>query len=88
MKIFLVYLLFINIITFAAMGIDKRKARKKKWRTPEKTLLTLAIAGGSVGLILGMKFFRHKTLHKLFSIGGPVILIMQLILLYLIYTKF
>lgn len=88
MKIFLSYLLFINIFTFIAMGIDKRKAKKKKWRTPEKTLMTLAIVGGSVGMILGMKFFRHKTLHKLFSIGGPVILIMQLIILYLIYIKF
>ena len=88
MKIFLSYLLFINIFTFAAMGIDKRKAKKKKWRTPEKTLMTLAIVGGSVGMILGMKFFRHKTLHRLFSIGGPAILIIQLILLYLIYIKF
>lgn len=88
MKIFFSYLLFINIFTFIAMGIDKRKAKKKKWRTPEKTLMTLAIVGGSVGMILGMKFFRHKTLHKLFSIGGPVILIMQLIILYLIYIKF
>ena len=68
--------------------IDKRKAKKKKWRTPEKTLMTLAIVGGSVGMILGMKFFRHKTLHRLFSIGGPAILIIQLILLYLIYIKF
>lgn len=87
MKIFLGYLLFINILAFAAMGIDKRKAKKKKWRTPEKTLMTLALIGGSVGMIFGMKYFRHKTLHKLFSIGGPAILIMQLILLYLIYTK-
>lgn len=88
MKIFFSYLLFINIFTFIAMGIDKRKAKKKKWRTPEKTLMTLAIVGGSVGMILGMKFFRHKTLHRLFSIGGPAILIIQLILLYLIYIKF
>lgn len=87
MKIFLVYLLFINILAFAAMGIDKRKAKKKKWRTPEKTLMTLALIGGSVGMILGMKYFRHKTLHKLFSTGGPAILIIQLILLYLVYTK-
>lgn len=87
MKIFLVYLLFINILTFAAMGIDKRKAMKKKWRTPEKTLMTLALIGGSIGLILGMKYFRHKTLHKLFSIGGPAILIIQLILLYLVCIK-
>ena len=87
MKIFLVYLLFINILTFAAMVIDKRKEMKKKWRTPEKTLMTLALIGGSIGLILGMKYFRHKTLHKLFSIGGPAILIIQLILLYLVCIK-
>jgi uncharacterized membrane protein YsdA (DUF1294 family) len=69
-----------NIIAFIAMGIDKRKAKKKKWRTPEKVLMSLAVFGGSLGMIFGMKFFRHKTRHKLFYIGGPSILVIQLII--------
>lgn len=87
MNLFYYYLIFINILAFTAMGIDKYKAKKKKWRTPEKTLMTLAVIGGSLGMIIGMNFFRHKTRHKLFSVGGPIILIMQLIMFYFIYTK-
>lgn len=87
MNLFFYYMIFINILAFAAMGIDKYKAKKKKWRTPEKTLMTLAAIGGALGMIIGMNFFRHKTRHKLFLVGGPIILIMQLIIFYFIYTK-
>ena len=71
-----------NVIAFALFGIDKYKARHDLWRIPEKTLFLLAILGGSVGAYLGMKFFRHKTLHKRFSIGLPLIFVLQ-VLLYL-----
>lgn len=74
------YLTFINVLGFALMGIDKQKARHKKWRIPEKTLFLTAILGGSIGSILGMQVFRHKTRHTAFVIGMPCILIIQIIL--------
>lgn len=80
-QILAVYTLAINLMLFAAMGIDKYKARKGLWRIPEKTLFLLAILGGSVGGILGMKLFHHKTLHPQFKYGFPAILILQLVLL-------
>ncbi|MDF2473480.1 MAG: hypothetical protein K0R21_1262 [Anaerocolumna sp.] len=77
------YLLIINLIGFILMGMDKTKARKNQWRIPEKTLFIAAILGGSVGSILGMKFFRHKTKHPIFALGMPVILIVQILLIIL-----
>lgn len=77
MKLFLAYLVLVNSITFAAYGIDKAKAKKHAWRTPEKTLLFLAVLGGSVGAWLGMRIFRHKTKHLKFVIGVPVIFFLQ-----------
>lgn len=71
------YLLFINLIGFALMGIDKYKAKKHLWRIPEKTLFLAAVLGGSVGTIAGMYTFRHKTKHWYFVIGMPAILILQ-----------
>lgn len=62
------------------MGIDKLKAKKRAFRIPEATLFTLALMGGSVGSILGMYLFRHKTKHKTFTIGMPAILLIQVIL--------
>ncbi len=75
------YLLFINILGFLLMGLDKQKARRKKWRIPEKTLFLTAILGGSIGSILGMRIFRHKTRHTSFAVGMPCILIIQILLL-------
>lgn len=75
-----IYLIFINVLGFALMGIDKQKARHKKWRIPEKTLFLAAILGGSIGSILGMQIFRHKTRHTAFVIGMPCILVIQIIL--------
>ncbi|MDF2610625.1 MAG: hypothetical protein K0R92_2099 [Lachnospiraceae bacterium] len=66
------------------MGMDKTKARKNQWRIPEKTLFIAAILGGSVGSILGMKFFRHKTKHSIFALGMPAILIVQILLIILL----
>lgn len=76
--IFFTYLLLVNIVAFSLMGIDKRKAKKNKNRIPEKTLFLWAIAGGSVGSIAGMYFFRHKTRHPSFQIGMPLILLVQI----------
>ena len=85
-----VYLLAINILLFALMGIDKYKAKRGLWRIPEKTLFLTAALGGSVGGILGMKTFRHKTRHNSFKYGFPAILIAQLALIgsvmYLFFT--
>lgn len=73
------YLLIMNLIGFYSMWSDKKKAKKGAWRTPESTLMLIAIIGGSVGSLLGMKKFRHKTKHPKFYIGIPVILILQVI---------
>ncbi len=76
------YLVFINILTFLLYGIDKWKARRGKWRIPEETLIWLAVVGGSMGALLGMYLFRHKTKHKKFTVGVPVILLVQFALYY------
>lgn len=80
----IIYLLIINIVAFLAMWIDKRKAEKGKWRISETTLLLLGVLGGSIGGIIGMYTFRHKTKKKRFTIGMPAILVVE-ILLYFIY---
>ena len=74
-----VYLLIVNVAAFATYGADKRRAKQGRWRVPEKTLFLLAIVGGSVGALLGMRVFHHKTLHRSFRIGVPVILILQIL---------
>ena len=76
----IVYLILINIACFLSMYVDKYKAKKLKWRIPEKTLFLFAILGGSVGSILGMQICRHKTKHWYFVVFMPLILILQLIL--------
>lgn len=76
----LIYLLTINALGFWIMLDDKQRARKKSWRIPEATLLTVAILGGSAGCFLGMRLCRHKTRKPKFSIGIPVILLAQLLL--------
>ncbi|WP_207717317.1 DUF1294 domain-containing protein [Anaerosporobacter faecicola] len=75
-----IYVLLCNCVGFAIMGIDKSKAKRGAWRIPEKTLFLVALLGGSIGTILGMQKFRHKTKHKSFVYGMPAILILQLIL--------
>jgi uncharacterized membrane protein YsdA (DUF1294 family) len=69
-----------NLIGFFAMFLDKQKAKRGKWRIPEKTLFLLAIIGGSLGTTLGMNIFRHKTKHWYFKFGMPFILIVQIVL--------
>ena len=75
------YLVAINVVTFFVYGIDKLKAKRSKWRIPEATLLCLAVIGGSIGAWLGMKVWHHKTQHKKFKYGIPLILIIQVVLL-------
>lgn len=76
----LAYLLLINLVTFIAFAIDKRRARKSKWRIPESRLLLFAAIGGTLGAMAGMKICRHKTQHLKFKYGVPAILILQLAL--------
>lgn len=73
------YILIINLIAFIMYGLDKRKAKKGQWRTPEATLIGVAVVGGSIGALWGMKHFRHKTKHKKFTIGVPAILMVQIL---------
>lgn len=75
------YLLVINAATFIIYGIDKYKAKKAKWRISEATLLTMAAVGGSIGAWLGMKAWHHKTLHRKFKYGVPIILLIQIALM-------
>ena len=79
-EVILIYLCVINLAAFLAMGLDKWKAKKNAWRIPEKTLFLLVILGGSVGGVLGMQIFRHKTRHWYFKWGFPAILAVHLIL--------
>ena len=81
MKIFLVFYIIMNLVTFILYGADKSKARKGKWRIPEKTLLLFAACFGGLGAFLGMKIFRHKTKHTSFKILVPVFMIIQFILI-------
>ena len=75
------YLLVINAATFIIYGIDKDKAKKAKWRISAATLLTMAAVGGSIGAWLGMKAWHHKTLHRKFKYGVPIILLIQIALM-------
>ena len=83
-KFFYGYLLAVNIVTFCAYGIDKYKAKNKKWRIPEKVLIGLAVTGGSAGALAGMSAFHHKTRKNKFRIGVPVIIVLQLIVYFAI----
>jgi uncharacterized membrane protein YsdA (DUF1294 family) len=80
----LYYLIVINIVTFLVYGIDKWKAKQGSWRISEATLLILAVIGGSIGALLGMKIWHHKTMHKKFKYGLPLILLVQIALIYLL----
>ncbi len=79
--ILLVYFAAVNITGLCLMGLDKYKAKKQAWRIPESTLFIMAIIGGSIGCILGMYAFRHKTRHWYFVYGMPAILLLQIALI-------
>ena len=82
MELLIICLVIINILGFFAMGIDKERAQKKRWRIPEKTLFAMAILGGGLGTWLGMYMFRHKTKHDYFVKVISVVMIIQVALLF------
>lgn len=82
---FTTYILTVNLISFLLFGLDKRRAKQSRWRIPEKTLFILALVGGTPGALAGMRLFRHKTRHRAFALGLPVILLVQLLLAYYYY---
>ena len=79
-RIWIIYLAAVNLIALGLYGIDKHKARTHAWRISERMLLGIAIAGGSIGALLGMRLFHHKTRHRVFSYGLPAILALQVLL--------
>ena len=81
-NVLLYYLIAVNTLTFVVYGIDKWKAKQGSWRISEATLLTLAVIGGSIGALLGMKIWHHKTMHKKFKYGLPLILLAQIVLVF------
>ena len=85
--VLLVWLAATNLVTFAVYGIDKAKAKRGTWRVPEKTLFLLPLLGGSLGALLGMRVFHHKTKHWYFVWGIPLILLAQLALAVWLYVK-
>lgn len=84
----MIYLLIINILAFITMKIDKNKAIHHRYRTNEKWLFLLCLAGGSLGIWMGMYLFHHKTKHWYFVWGVPFILLVQLIIIYQLYIHF
>jgi len=81
----LIYLAVTNVVTFFMYGVDKWKAKKSKRRIREAALLVLAVLGGSIGAWLGMQVWHHKTMHKKFKYGIPLIILAQIALIYFIY---
>ncbi len=82
-QVIVIYLLVANLLGFLSMGIDKKRAKNHEWRISEAMLFFFAIIGGSIGSILGMKLFRHKTKHWYFVWGMPAILILQIALIFI-----
>ena len=89
MIIIIGYLLTVNVFGFVLMFVDKKRAQNNQWRIKEATLFLSAAIGGSIGSMLGMKVFRHKTKHMSFLIGMPAIFIVQVVLVvgYIIYLR-
>ena len=86
MKFLLIYIILINLVTFVVYADDKRRARSHSWRTSESMLVMLAIIGGSLGALLAMLLYRHKTRHKQFTFGIPTILIVQILLMIFLFA--
>ncbi len=81
------YLIIVNIVSFILYGIDKYKAKRGKWRISEATLLLMAVIGGSIGAWVGMRLWHHKTMHKKFKYGIPIIIILQVVLAVYLLTN-
>ena len=82
----LYYLLVVNTLTFLLYGIDKYKAKKARWRISEATLLMMAVVGGSIGAWAGMRLWHHKTMHKKFKYGIPLIILLQVALVFFLHN--
>lgn len=80
------FLILINAVGFLLMHVDKQKARRNRWRISEATLFTIAAAGGSLGILLGMYTFRHKTKHVSFTAGIPAIMAVQIVIGVILYS--
>ena len=87
MRLLMLYLIVINIVTWIAFGLDKWKAKSGKWRIPERTLLLLALAGGSLGALAGMIMFRHKTRKAKFFISVPVMFVVHCVIVTVLVLK-
>lgn len=87
MDIIIGYLITVNIVSFILYGIDKYKAKRGKWRISEATLLVMAIIGGSIGAWTGMKVWHHKTMHKKFTIGVPLVFAIQVALAIYLHVR-
>ena len=83
-----VWLVAVNGLDFILMGVDKRRAQKGAWRIPECTFFVVALLGGTLGAILGMRHFRHKTKHWYFWYGLPLLLVLQVALCGLLWWRF
>ncbi len=93
MKDFLIYLLFVyigvvNVVGFILPAVDKRRAKKDRWRIRESTLFLVSVLGGSVAMYISMRLFHHKTKHKRFMIGIPVIIVLQVALITAVWYFF
>ena len=86
-QLILIYRIAINVVTFFAYGSDKWKAKRSRWRISEATLLGMAVIGGSIGAWLGMRVWHHKTMHKKFQLGIPLIIVVQIALVIWIISK-
>lgn len=84
----LIYLLIVNLLGVLVMYIDKKKAKYGKWRISENTLLTISIIGGSIGILMGMYWFRHKTKKIKFTWGIPIIIVIQIIIFLMLRIKY
>ena len=80
-----IYLVAINVITFIMFGADKARSVKGRWRISEAALILAALLGGSIGALAGMRIFHHKTRHRKFTVGIPVILVLQIVFMVLYY---
>ena len=85
--LFAIYIVAVNLFAYILYGIDKHKSKNTKWRISERTLIISALVGGSIGALLAMRVFRHKTKHKKFTIGVPFILVLQIAMLLLLFAE-
>ena len=85
--LFALYIVVVNIFAFILYGIDKFKSKNTKWRISERTLILSTLIGGSIGALLAIRIFRHKTKHKKFTIGVPFILVLQIAILLLFFAE-